>query len=339
MIENSVHGYLKQIQQSPEHDSNLDDTTKTTTPTLRGILQYELTTRHMHQKLPHLDGDSAALGLLWTKRQIEYQVSIFENSLNVPVQFQTAKDAALAAYDTVYHEYHGWAVQQVFKSSFGGSPPLEEIWRHINPPTHHLKSKNEGSKKKTEFRPPPRLIAHLSSSSDSDDSDDENVFREKGKDNELVVALDELGRNLIGAWEETVQFLSRFVCVVPDDEHQHRGRNLIISHESYLQMTDLIDPSMIDTSDLVLSEEDSDDDDNDERSHPSLRDMSLALSIDQVADHSASEQRPTPTEPAMEDVVQKVKTNVRDQIKVLKPFVGEWNDLIMELNMNDPSKV
>ena len=117
-----------------------------------------------------------------------------------------------------------------------------------------------------------------------------------------------------------------------------RDPNLIISHESYLQMTDLIDPSMIDTSDLVLLENDSEDDDNDERSQHSLRNVSLALSIDQDADHSACERPPTPTEPVM-DVLQKVKTNVRDQINVLKPFVGEWNDLIMELNMNDPSKV
>ena len=334
-IENAVHGYLKQIQQSQVDGPNPNNHLKIQTPTLRTLLQYEVNTQQMHKRLPYLDADSAALGLLWTKRQIEYQTAIFDNSLGVPTQFRSTKDAALAAYETVYKPYHGWAVQQVFKSSFGSSPAIDDIWRHLDPPIRLLKSKTENDFDEeidSEESHPPQLLSHLSSSNDWDDSDGENVADDTEQGNELVLALDEIGRNLVGAWDEAMQFLSRFVCVVPDSEHHHHKRNLIMSHESYLQMSKLLDPTLIDASELVLSESGSEYDIMD---GVFRRSNSVTMSIGDTSEPFLTSVGLTP----VVDVLQKVKTNVKDHINAMKPMVKDWDNLISELKMNDPSKV
>eukprot|EP00536_Pseudo-nitzschia_multiseries_P013325 jgi/Psemu1/327144/estExt_fgenesh1_pg.C_5600013 len=157
-IERGVHDYLRQKSANNSAAAAATTTTTTTTttnsieleraerepvasPTLRELLRFEIATG-VHKNLPLLSDRSAASGLLWTKRQLHYQTALLANSLEVPgFRYPSPRDAATAAYEIVYNDYHGWAVKRIFTHSFGGSPPLERIWLSMAPPTdlpgHH----------------------------------------------------------------------------------------------------------------------------------------------------------------------------------------------------------
>lgn len=103
-------------------------------PTLRELLQYETDEGIQNvDKLPRLKEKSAAMGLLWVRRQLMYQTEVFANVLLVPNQYETVTDAVAAAYSTVYDAFHGWAVQKIFNYSFQAAPDSDLIFRHMNP--------------------------------------------------------------------------------------------------------------------------------------------------------------------------------------------------------------
>ena len=103
-------------------------------PTLRELLQYEIDEGIQNvDKLPRLKEKSAAMGLLWVRRQLMYQTEVFANVLLVPTQYETVTDAVAAAYSTVYDAFHGWAVQKIFNYSFQAAPDSDLIFRHMNP--------------------------------------------------------------------------------------------------------------------------------------------------------------------------------------------------------------
>ena len=100
-------------------------------PTLRQLLQFELET-NVHSRLPRLKDHSAAIGLLWVKRQVQYQTLIYENLLHVP-HSMSAVEAVRTAYEEVFGSYHGWLIQKTFNYSFSGTPPVEAIYKMMNP--------------------------------------------------------------------------------------------------------------------------------------------------------------------------------------------------------------
>ena len=100
-------------------------------PTLRELLEHEVTT-NVHTRLPRLKENSAALGLLWALRQIQYQTLIYQNLLDVPRKFDAVK-AVQSAYKQVFDPYHGWLIQKTFNYSFNGTPPVEDIYKIMNP--------------------------------------------------------------------------------------------------------------------------------------------------------------------------------------------------------------
>lgn len=103
-------------------------------PTLRELLQYEIEEGIQNvDKLPRLKEKSAAMGILWVRRQLMYQTEVFANVLLVPSQYETVTDAVAAAYSTVYDAFHGWAVQKIFNYSFQAAPDSDLIFRHMNP--------------------------------------------------------------------------------------------------------------------------------------------------------------------------------------------------------------
>eukprot|EP00559_Dactyliosolen_fragilissimus_P006460 CAMPEP_0184858578 /NCGR_PEP_ID=MMETSP0580-20130426/3664_1 /TAXON_ID=1118495 /ORGANISM="Dactyliosolen fragilissimus" /LENGTH=323 /DNA_ID=CAMNT_0027354801 /DNA_START=129 /DNA_END=1100 /DNA_ORIENTATION=- len=110
----------------------LDDQMIVRSPTLRDLLSHEKNTDY-HDRLPRLKEKSAAMGLLWARRQFQYQTQIFENILIVPEMFPTAIKAVTVAYSEVYGKYHGWAIRKVFECSFRAAPELMTIYRHMNP--------------------------------------------------------------------------------------------------------------------------------------------------------------------------------------------------------------
>lgn len=128
-IEQAAHNYIDHRAESlTENDSELFS------PTLRDLLQYEVDMGIQDSsKLPRLKEKSAAMGLLWVRRQLHYQTAIFGNVIKVPEYFESAKAAVSAAYNEVYDRYHGWAVQKIFTYSFQAAPETTEIYRVMNP--------------------------------------------------------------------------------------------------------------------------------------------------------------------------------------------------------------
>jgi len=123
-----------------------------TSPTLRELLRYEIETDiNPSANLPRLREKSAAMGLLWVRRQFHYQTSIFSNILDVPEIHPTARDAVVAAYSEVYNAFHGWAVQKIFNYSFQAAPEAEVIYRFMNP-EYLEKVTNAALRGETEFR-------------------------------------------------------------------------------------------------------------------------------------------------------------------------------------------
>lgn len=99
-------------------------------PTLRDLLKEEVDTNVHTRGLPKLEDESAATGLLWARRQLEYQNKLYrnfnDNSFN-----NNISEAVRAAYDDVYSKFHGWAVRKVFQYSAAAAPPLELLVEHM----------------------------------------------------------------------------------------------------------------------------------------------------------------------------------------------------------------
>ena len=111
---------------------------KLRSPTLRQLLEHEVDMNvHDNTRLPRLKDRTAAMGLLWVRRQLQYQTALFANILQVPRKFSTANSAVTSAYTDVYGKFHGWAVQKIFGYSFQAAPEVDVIYRFMNP--HLLK--------------------------------------------------------------------------------------------------------------------------------------------------------------------------------------------------------
>lgn len=123
-LETAIHHYMAV---HPPHASS---------PTLRQLLEFEISigTHGGKNKLPRLHETSAAMGLLWVRRQLHYQTRVFDNILKVPSSaYPTCQTAVAHAYTTVYGMYHGWAVQKIFQYSFQAAPQVTEIYKSMNP--------------------------------------------------------------------------------------------------------------------------------------------------------------------------------------------------------------
>ena len=137
-IEHSIRDYLNLQDEHSDSDSITSNGTNAqqvlTSPTLRDLLQYEVDMGIQDSaKLPRLKEKSAAMGLLWVTRQLVYQTAIFENILKVPNNYDSSIEAVQAAYDDVYGDLHGWAIQKIFSYSFQAAPEETEIYKHMNP--------------------------------------------------------------------------------------------------------------------------------------------------------------------------------------------------------------
>eukprot|EP00544_Gedaniella_sp_CCMP2646_P005115 CAMPEP_0202493874 /NCGR_PEP_ID=MMETSP1361-20130828/10038_1 /ASSEMBLY_ACC=CAM_ASM_000849 /TAXON_ID=210615 /ORGANISM="Staurosira complex sp., Strain CCMP2646" /LENGTH=719 /DNA_ID=CAMNT_0049124235 /DNA_START=60 /DNA_END=2219 /DNA_ORIENTATION=+ len=121
-LETAIHHYMA----VHPHTNN--------SPTLRQLLEFEISLGTHGDKLPRLQEKSAAMGLLWVRRQLHYQTRVFDNILKVPSSaYPTCQTAVAHAYTTVYGMYHGWAVQKIFQYSFQAAPQVTEIYKSMNP--------------------------------------------------------------------------------------------------------------------------------------------------------------------------------------------------------------
>ena len=113
-VETAVHQYLQQ--------DNV-----TTSPSLQQLLEYEVS-QSVHSSLPKLNNESAAMGLLWAKRQVDYQACVYANLLDES-KFKDTHASLKAAYKQVFDPYHGWWIQQMFSQSYRSAPPTYEIFK------------------------------------------------------------------------------------------------------------------------------------------------------------------------------------------------------------------
>lgn len=314
-IERGVHDYLKHFQVA-QKESNAETSAPIPSPTLRQLLEFEVLSK-VHRRLPKLEEKSSANGLLWTKRQLHYQTVLLGNMLEVPMCYASGKEAAIAAYQTVYSEYHGWAVKQIFTRSFGGSPPLEKIWLAIHPPTDSpklrssatYKYKSSRNHKKEQLDYPPSLQTLSDITSTTSTSTSERMKRNEG-DNEVLIALDKFRLEIIEKWEDMVRM---FNC--GKEEKRKVNESLILSSESHFNLNqfnrDMVDSSLQTSSTFGdISDTDS-----------ILADSTICC--EQEASFCS---------------VKKSKNGVDDFVRGLSPMVADLGVLIDQLNMNDPSK-
>jgi hypothetical protein len=172
-------------------DSN-SATCELRSPTLRDLLEHEID-MESHPSLPRLKDKTAAMGLLWVRRQLAYQTAIFTNILKVPKTFPDANAAVSAAYLEVYGKYHGWAVQKVFNYSFQAAPDVREIYKFMNPlHLNHVTSIARTMSSSSDEN----MVDTLESSEDDSDSEPEDLN-----------PLEQLGKHIGGEWDKFVGFV------------------------------------------------------------------------------------------------------------------------------------
>jgi Glycolipid transfer protein (GLTP) len=134
-IEQAAHHW---IDSQVDMDDDNEEMRELRSPTLRELMEYEIDANvHDNSKLPRLKDKTAAMGLLWVRRQLQYQTALFANVIQVPAVFESTNAAVSAGYAEVYGKYHGWAVQKIFNYSFQSAPEPSEIFKVMNP--HRLK--------------------------------------------------------------------------------------------------------------------------------------------------------------------------------------------------------
>ena len=315
-IERGVHEYLRH-HQNVNRENNKPPDTPIPSPTLTELLQFEAATK-VHKSLPLLKEKSAASGLLWTKRQLHYQTVLFTNTLEVPVFYDSGEAAARAAYHTVYIDYHGWAVKQIFTRSFDGSPPLDKLFLTMNPPTDPPRSrgKDKYSNKNDDFPPPARTLSDINSNMTMSERSE---LRDDDGDNEVLVALDNFRIEIVEKWED---LLRMFNC--GKEEKRKDKESLILSSESHFNLNqfnrDIAETSLQNDSGEVVPDA------------MSCSTTSGCSSSSGITASVVTKQR------ANHKLIQKAKDNAEDFVRGVSPLISDLGVMIDQLNMNDPSK-
>lgn len=190
-IEKATHMWL--LHHEVAHATLADFTggaPATTSPSLQDVLKYEVE-NGLHPRLPRLRDASGCSGLLWTKRQLHYQSTIFRNTLSVPLLFESSSTAAMAAYKLVYEKHHGFIVSNIFKSSFQAAPPAAVLLQGMasvdTAPSLCSSACSSGSEDEDE------VWVHISVESDEYDSNEPKNVEEK---NPLHAFGDSIGTQL-----------------------------------------------------------------------------------------------------------------------------------------------
>lgn len=316
-IERGVHKFLRFKQMATENKNDEVPAVPIPSPTLRQLLQFEVRT-NVHKQLPSLEDTSSASGLLWTKRQLHYQTELLGNLLEVPECYASAEEAAHSAYRTVYTEYHGWTISQIFTRSFGGSPPLEKMWMTMCPPkdspkTHNAIAskvqnyKSKCKKERSDLPPPLRRLSDIQSTTTTSLSEKIEIQDEQ---KEVLDALDEIRHRVIEKWED---LLRMFNC--GKEEKRKVKECLILSSESHFNLSqynrDLMQSSL-QTSGV-----------NEDCSEKS----SVVTTSTRCSQHQSSF-----------CAIEKSKRDVEDFVRGVSPMIADLGILINQLNMNDPAR-
>jgi hypothetical protein len=223
-IEQAVHSW---IDHRAELESNLDSESQGEaerySPTLRDLLEFELD-MDVHDKRPHLKEKTAAMGLLWVRRQLSYQTALFANVIQVPDRFDSAKSAISAAYNEVYDKYHGWTVQKIFNYSFQAAPDTTEVYKVMNP--RRLKDVTEAARSKV-------LGVQMDGRQSLKNEDENNPF-------------EKLGRHIGREWDKLVGPVVRLLDQTsrPKMEHMRGGSDVDEDGSLQVEMENYINQEM-----------------------------------------------------------------------------------------------
>lgn len=314
-IEHAIHEYIDRFAKKDDNeetasiDSNGTDSQRMlTSPTLRDLLQYEVDTDiHDNSKLPRLKEKSAAMGLLWVKRQLVYQTAIFNNVLDVPSRFDSSRAAVQAAYDEVYGDLHGWAVQKIFSYSFQAAPEGIEIYKYMN---HHRLQEVHAEVRSELMKTSGERRERLSS------NPLERFGRHVGKEWDKLVSnvvneWDKLSDNVVNEFEKVTGNIGQLFGQ-PRRQHEHKpNKKRRLSGGEDNNGPTIVLPTADTPEDLSMA--------NDE-------DILAARELE------------------MENFInQEMRKDAYDHIKayleVVDPLLEDLTDLIDEFNMDDPTKV
>lgn len=92
--------------------------------TVSDLLLYERDTLQIHQPHGLLHDPSAAIGLLWLRRSLEFQTKLYQYAILAEAAPNVdATAAALHAYHDTLERYHGWKIQRVYSLALRTSTP------------------------------------------------------------------------------------------------------------------------------------------------------------------------------------------------------------------------
>ena len=309
-------------------------------PTVRQLLEYERDSK-IHPNLPRLNG-GAAIGLLWSLRQLLYQSAVFQNILDTPNQYPDSKAAVGAAYAQVYNKYHGWAVQKIFNYSFKSAPEASLIFNLMD--TSKLEElANEVSDIGSQHEDGESLatnITELSEFTGNNESAEVNSCfladmafwdatgahaNEKKRDSDTAKV--DVGGKIVDWIDQLMRDASKVVDNI-DKGFSKVGSMLLESQKIVAHWGDKKVLNGSESKEVAVS---------DEKSLKSVdgeyaqyeRNDAYSISLDG---------------PELEMYIsQEMERHIRKQVlfylKMMKPITFDLEELFEELNMNDPSKV
>ena len=127
-MEAAAHDYID----NQKMQSSSSSSSKIKSPTLRDMLQFEVDQGY-HPTLPKLKEVSGGMGLLWVRRQLQFQTATFQNLLDIPKKIAGPGEAFSVAYEQVYSNFHRKLTKKVFNYSFKEGPEIHEVYKCMNP--------------------------------------------------------------------------------------------------------------------------------------------------------------------------------------------------------------
>jgi hypothetical protein len=314
-MEKAVHSYIvaaASAHQPPALDtptmdkSSSSETRDIKSPTLRQLLWFEVE-RGLHHRRPRIADKSGASGLLWTIRQLRYQTSVLANMTRVPLAYPNTKAAVHAAYHSTYHAYHGFLTRQIFLASLDAAPDVHVILHHMNhfPSAAATYHDDYGLYDEDNLTPPP---------SDDDDHHAQQQQQQNGVETWVQLGLD-LSERSVQPVAESARRPSQSPPVSPPQEHHplellggHLAKEWLKLHRFVGQCTGREAPkhhsrNVFDTGEPFSS-----------------LTASSSTTTMAVVGHGAFRQ-------------------VEVFVGFMLPLLSELDDLINELNLNDPTKV
>mmetsp|Transcript_22883 Transcript_22883/g.63535 ORF Transcript_22883/g.63535 Transcript_22883/m.63535 type:complete len:711 (+) Transcript_22883:814-2946(+) len=310
-IEQAIHDYVDRKRSGNEdsllgNNSGIASKQVLTSPTLRDLLQYEVDTDlHDNTKLPRLKEKSAAMGLLWVRRQLMYQTSIFNNVLEVGTRFDSSRAAVQAAYDEVYGNLHGWAVQKIFSYSFQAAPEGIEIYKYMNP--HRLEEVQQEAKSKimgTAGRPRRK--------------NDNNPFSRFGR--HVGKEWDKIASNVVNEWEKLFDNVGNEWDKVTGNIGQLFGQPRRTPEQSPKKQRRRSNADKPDNT------------------------QNTVITADPVPTLESDEDAAVMKETEMQSFIdhemrQDAYEHIKAYLEVVDPLLEDLSNLIDEFNMDDPTKV